>query len=211
LTIAILVLLVGCSDDKLKAENEQLRQQLAEYQTAIVQKQADARGRREAELAYFEGQAGIAAGCDWLIAVCPASITDSGHQAQKDGFAGGESGWFWVIALGKLLALAAVLGAALGSTAPAAARVWYRYTAPAREAAAAARRDIETAEACVAAAKQAAMQAESEELHARANLQVARRQMSDLQDELQSTQNALQEAQTELEEVRAVRAALDGF
>ena len=207
LMLAMLALLVGCTDDKLKAEYDLLRQQLDECQAAMAQKQAAAFGERQALLEYGERQAAIAAGCDWLVPICPASVTDAGHQAQSKGYGGGGSGWYWAIALGKLLAL----GAILGSAAAAAAWGWVRHAAPARDAVAAARRDIETAEARAAAAQRAALQAEIEERQARVRLAAVGHDLAEMQGRIQATQEALQQAQTELEGVQTAKAAIDLF
>ena len=100
-----LVLLGGCSENR--EENIKLRHELTELRQQLTLQTAE----RAAELAYYERQAGIAAGCDWAISVCPDRITKPGRQAQAEGFGGGGDFLFWTIVLLKVLIAGTGVGA----------------------------------------------------------------------------------------------------
>lgn len=98
--------LAACSNGgMLSAENEQLRADLE---------------REKNGTAYLEQQAAVAAGCAWLVPVCPRSIASTGQKAIAAGYGGGSSPVFWLIAIAKAGLLAAAAGGALAG----AAGVW---------------------------------------------------------------------------------------
>lgn len=141
--ILVAMILAGCGDDgvriaKLEAENSALRQELR-----------DREAERRAAWAYWEKQAALAAGCDYLMPLCPESLIEQGRVAQERGIGGGTSVFFWLIALGKLLALFSMSGVLIG----AAGWAWARFSAPELEA-------VARAQQLVADAKHVARKAE---------------------------------------------------
>lgn len=108
ITFAV-TLLIGCSDDA--AENRRLRDEVAKLEQQLVTRAAE----HSSEIAYHERQAAIAAGCDWVVPLCPDTVTRPGRQAQDAGYSGGSNRLFWGIVLLKLI-LAATGPAALAIT-----------------------------------------------------------------------------------------------
>lgn len=90
--------LASCSGSggMLSAENEQLRAELEKEKT---------------HTSYIEQQAAVAAGCAWLVPVCPRNITTTGQKAIAAGYGGGSSPVFWLIVIAKAALLAAATGA----------------------------------------------------------------------------------------------------
>lgn len=101
---AVTLLLAGCSDEA--AENSRLRHEIAELRQHLATRTAE----RSAEIAYHNRQAAIAAGCDWVVPICPATIAEPGRRAQAAGYGGGDSSLFWGILLLKTLTAATGLG-----------------------------------------------------------------------------------------------------
>ena len=187
--ILALVALTGCQDaERLQAENNMLRQQLAE-QT----------GKRQAEMEHLERQASIAAGCDWLIPLCPSNVTDEGRKALAAGVGGGGP-WFWAAALLKLASLGVFLGIAIGLSRYLIATL----AAPATAEADAARKTIQDAEGKAFHATQRAAKATQE-------AEAAQMALEATQEALAQAKIDLAQAKTETESVKAVKAALNAF
>jgi len=91
---------------------EKLEQQSSEIDrlNALLSEQY---GTRAAELAFAESQVGIYRGCTFLFNVCSAATRAVGEKYIKDGFTGSSSYWWWAAFIGKLSAIAAVVGALL--------------------------------------------------------------------------------------------------
>jgi hypothetical protein len=150
--IAVIItalILVGCGDDgvriaKLEAENSALRRELT-----------DREAERRADLAYWEKQAALAAGCDYLLPLCAESVIAPGRVAQEQGFGGGTSWFFWLIAVGKLLALFSLWGVMVGV----AGWAWARFAAPELAAVAQAQQLVADAEHLARQAVQRAAEA----------------------------------------------------
>ncbi len=130
-----MLLLTGCQQDALlKAENAELREQLA----------AQA-GTRAAELAHLRQQASIASACAVGVQVCPESARAEGERAIARGVAGG--GWqFWAAIMVKAMLVIGVLAAGIGAGIGAGVAV-YRKVGPSDEEIADAQRKIDTARA----------------------------------------------------------------
>lgn len=190
--IALAVLmcaLAACSDP------EQARQ-LRQAQDALRAQQ----GVEAARIALAERQAGIAAGCDWGISVCPPHVTAPGHAAQGAGYGGGASAWFWLAIIAKLAALGAALGAAYG------AGRWTvaTWAAPAEAEAEAAKKAISEAENRTAKAELAAQAAEDRAKKAEAYVKSAK------QAALLATKQRA-EAEAALANAKAAQDALSAF
>lgn len=199
LTVALVAALMsGCSEDvsRLQTENEQLR--------SLLSQQA---GQRQADLAHLEAQAGLAAGCDWLVPLCPASVVEPGRKAQAAGFGGGYSFPFWLAFIGKLLATGALLGG-LGGIG---AWFWVQIGRPEAEAVAKAERLVEQGDKIAKAAQQRAAQAEAKaaQLH-KANGE-AQAALDDLTQRIEAGKRALDAQRREIEATNAAQAALAAF
>lgn len=112
--------------------------------TALVEKVNGDYAERIAKLNektdYWDSQATRAAACDYLIPICPSSLTAAGREAIAAGYGGAGVGFYALVAA-KLAALVAVVAAALGAL----AAVFYRFVMPARS-------EVEAARAAVAGA-----------------------------------------------------------
>lgn len=200
LTVALLVaaLMSGCSEDvsRLQTENEQLR--------SLLSQQA---GQRQADLAHLEAQAGLAAGCDWIMPLCPGSVVEPGRKAQAAGFGGGYSLPFWAAFVGKLLALGAFLGGACGV----AAWLWVQIGRPEAEDVARAERLVEQGEKIAKAAQRRAAQAEAQaaQLH-KSNVE-AQAAIDDLMQRIEAGKRALDAQKREIEATKAAQDALAAF
>lgn len=105
--VFLVLFLGGCGDaETLKQQNVELKAALRWAQSELAFKEAE----RAAELVSIDRQVSIAAACDWLIPLCPRSITDAGHNAMEQGYGGGGF-WFWFIVIVKSILLAAPCGA----------------------------------------------------------------------------------------------------
>lgn len=200
-----LALLGGCSSNieeskKLHVEITELRQQLAS-RTA----------ERSAELAYHERQAGIAAACDWVVPLCPASITSPGKEAQEAGFGGGDDFLFWTIFLLKIL----IAGTGVGTFSMTLLLGWNWLLNPSRARTEAARQLIQQARAD---ARRLTSAAQRELLASDQAVRDAREELSNLQAAIEAAQEELarQEAllsrqQQNLNAVEEARRALDAI
>lgn len=198
--IAALVaaLLTGCNEDvgRLQSENASLRQKLAQQA-----------GERQANLEYIEQQAGIAAGCDWLLPLCPASIVETGREFQAKGYGGGYSAPFWLAFILKLLAA----GAFLGSLGGIAAWLWVQIGRPEADAVAKAERLVEQGDKLAKAAQQRAAQAEAKSvLLDKANGE-AQAALDGLNQQIEAGKRELDTLNREIAATKAAQAALNAF
>lgn len=145
----IALTLTGCGDAaqlaELADENRRLRQELQEAATALDERWVE----RQTDLAYWRHEATIAAACDYLIPICPGSMTAPGREAIANGAYGGGGALFWGLVAAKL----AALGAGLGALWLALHLGFLHLVAPRREALDDARATIAAAEARVTAAR----------------------------------------------------------
>ena len=200
-----LVLLGGCSESR--EENIKLRHELTELRQQLTLQTAE----RAAELAYYERQAGIAAGCDWAISVCPDRITKPGRQAQEEGFGGGGDFLFWTIVLLKVL----ISGTAVGAFSITLLLGWDWLLHPSRarteaacqlvqQARADAQRLTSTAQRDLLASDQAVRDAREELSNLQAAIEAA-------QEELARQEVLLSRQQQNLNAVEEARRALDAI
>lgn len=198
-------LLAGCAPDtaQLEADNRALQTEVAKLRQQV----AEDAGTRFAEMSYYEHQASIAAGCDWLLPLCPAAVANTGRQAQAAGYGGGADWPFWLAVVLKLIGIGALSGALLGTLSWA----WYRHAMPARAEAEAAYRAIEEAQGRTADAARRAKAAEADEEAARRRVDAALAELAQVQRATTQAKRELGKATAELEGVKAARAALDAF
>lgn len=195
--VLIALALTGCGDAaQLADENRRLRKELQEAATALDERWVE----RQADLAYWRREATIAAACDYLIPLCPASMTAPGHEAIANGEYGGGGTLFWGLVAAKL----AALGAGLGALWLALHIGFLLLIAPRREA-------LREAQATIAAAEARATAA-----HARAR--EAERRLTQILDEIDEAEqrraaalDAAEHEQKNLETMRQARAALAGL
>ncbi len=174
---AIVVLaLAGCRD----SDTIELRNRVAICESKL----ADQKATEAARIEHLERAAGIAAGCDWLVPVCPASAVELGRDALKAGYTGATS-----IFLLALLAKCAVIGALAGGLIGALVYLRTRLLAPARA-------DIDAAlEAIATAQDQVAASARQRD--------ALQQEISSLFAERDTTLSGARKAKTELAEVQA--------
>jgi hypothetical protein len=100
--------LTGCGDAaKLADENRRLREELKKASTALDERWMES----HANLAHWRREATIAAACDYLIPICPESMTAPGHTAMQQGVYGGGGMLFWGLVSAKFAPMGAVLAA----------------------------------------------------------------------------------------------------
>lgn len=105
--VALLTLLTGCESPV--SHLIELHQEKIQSLERQLQDQAAARA---VEFEYFERQASVAAGCDWLIPVCADSVANPGRDAQRQGY-GGATHWpFWAFLVFKSAMLIIIAGSA---------------------------------------------------------------------------------------------------
>jgi len=199
LTALLLVAsLAGCADreavEKLRIERDQLQQQLATQQA-----------QRAADLAYWERQASIAAGCDYGVPLCPDSVVAQGRQAQAEGYGGGTSPWFWLAFVLKWVAGLGGLGAMFGV----AVLMWIRLISPARDALERAQSTIQEEQAKAAAARQQATIARQQEAQLQASIEVKAQRHAELDQQIEAKELALANLEREAEKTRALKKTLN--
>lgn len=181
---------------------------------------------------YLEKQAAIAAGCDYLIRLCPARVVAIGREAQAKGYSGASSPVFWVAFVAKL----AGIGALLGGGGCVAFWFWIRIGRPeaidvarAKLLIACSETQIKTAEtksqlAVVAEGRsrqvemeaetkwrQAEMQAEARIRQAEAAELVHRRRLEEMRMQLDASKQELVAMQKKLDNFRATMTAMRAF
>ena len=108
IVLALAAVTSGCDSpvSNLVALHQEKIQSL-EFQ---LQEQAAAKA---VEIEFYEQQASVAAGCDWLIPVCPDSMAEPGRDAQANGY-GGATRWpFWLFLVLKASLGVTIAGALL--------------------------------------------------------------------------------------------------
>jgi hypothetical protein len=119
LTILLIFFLAGCDvvvDEKkirnLEDENALLQDEVFKLKIEINKQQNEEYRNyvsKKAEIESLETAAAIYQACNYLIPVCPSSMTEKGKEAIKNGYGGGiETFWYWLIL--KFAALGAFIG-----------------------------------------------------------------------------------------------------
>lgn len=163
---------------------------------------------------YLEKQAAIAAGCDYLIKLCPSKVVALGRQAQSMGYSGSSSALFWVAFAVKWLAI----GGAAGTGVVIAATFWIRRGRPEAAEVAKAKLLVACAETKTKQAKVRSRQGEAA-FNARkklmddmlAHLAAAKKEVDDLRQELNDGKRELVAMQKKLDDYRAAMTAMRAF
>lgn len=211
----VTVALFACSPDfsDYTKEIEELRIEVAslKYETKLLETKIEIELAEElAKNDYWDKKAGITLACDWLIKLCPESLAGSGRQALELGY-GGVNKTFWALAFGKLLFLISGLGAMLSSL----GWGWYRLIMPAK-------RNLESSQATIKEAANAAKVGRQEAAEARHQVTAAREELECVHEQAQNAQAGLsaleqrlaakeaeiQEAEVSLKKIQAARFAL---
>ena len=179
----IALALTGCGDAaQLADENRQLRKELQEAATALDERWVE----RQADLAYWRHEATIAAACDYLIPLCPESMTAPGHEAIANGAYGGGGAEFWWLVTLKFVAIGAGLSALWLSL-----EIGFLYLiAPRREA-------LDDARATIARAER-----QADVAHAR--VREAERRLERIQEEIEQAQQEAREAEQQTQEAQEI-------
>jgi len=185
----------GAEIQKLTTENEIL----AEKNTSLFGANfklklslATEEGVEKAHIDYEERQAGFAAGCAFIVSICPESVTKTGQIAQAEGYGGGTSTpfWFWVFA--KFTVVAALVGSSIGMV-----LVWWvRRARPEAAAIQQALKLVASAEVNVDIAAKKSARSEAANLRATAEAMV-------IQVSINSAQLVLAELDAEVEMAKA--------
>lgn len=199
-TLCLLAALAGCAEREAAADLRIERDRLQ----ALLDDQA---AKRQAEIVYLERQAGIAAACDWIVPLCPASVVATGRQAQAGGFGGGGSVAFWLVFLAKL----AAAGVSIAMTFSLTHWLWSSINAPRRREIEQARQTIEEAEETAAAARQRAAQAENAAAEARAGAEQAAERLKALRQQIEAQKAELESVKRATEAAKLAQSALDAF
>ncbi|HDR9153426.1 TPA: hypothetical protein QDA88_005871 [Burkholderia vietnamiensis] len=110
--LLIVLVLSGCDDsERLIAENRQLRAELHARQSELSELEV----RLQTGIEARRTDAAVAAGCDFLVPICPSSITAAGRDALAQGYSPGSKGLFWIIVFVKTLLVGCAIGAVLGA------------------------------------------------------------------------------------------------
>lgn len=199
--------LTGCAEqDKgvtiLARERDSYAGQLAVAKENLKQQM----GAEQARIEYFERQASIARGCDLIIPVCPPSLTEPGHRAITNGFAG-TSWWVWIVFAVKLIVLCAASGFAVAAFL--AAKI--RLATPARI-------ELENAINLIETAKIKKEQADREisELEARSKelqceIDDLNKKIDYANQEFEWIENSITTAKTDLAAIKEAQGALGSF
>ncbi|MBR7999862.1 hypothetical protein [Burkholderia vietnamiensis] len=112
LLIVIALALSGCDDsERLITENKQLKAELHARQSELAELEV----RLQTDIETRRTDAAVAAGCDFLVSMCPSSVTAAGRDALAHGYSPGSKGLFWFIAFVKAALVGCLIGAALGA------------------------------------------------------------------------------------------------
>lgn len=197
--VGAVIMLSGCGSDdrmRLQEENRILRTQLEEQHK-----------QWKAELEFMEMEASIAAGCDWILPICPQSVVEKGRQAQANGFAGSTAWYFWAAFIGKMLAAGAFLGGLFGF-------MWWLWIALGRPEA----HKIAAAEVLIQEANQRAITSREEAAQqvtlkneAKSTLEKLQLDITIASEELVALEQKLDVLDREILQRQAAQKALDAF
>jgi predicted nucleic acid-binding Zn-ribbon protein len=221
LTILLIFFLAGCDVDEKKIRNledenallqdevfklkiEINKQQNEEYQNYVSKK---------AEIDSLETAAAIYQTCNYLIPICPPSMTEKGKEAIKNGYGGGiETFWYWLI-----LKLAA-LGALLGTFAAFFHFLSLRWVKPEEQQISKAHKLIETAENQVKSLqyqadkiKEVIRGLEQDQKAARLKLDEIFEAIDNKKVELKELETEIKQKQEQIQTIKDAKAAFDGI
>lgn len=206
--------LAGCGDaakmldlslenERLKAKNAELSQQVADASTVINFDLA----KRQADLEHWQREATIAAACDYLVPLCPESMTIPGRAAiDNESYSGG--GWlFWLLVGAKFGAFAFAFGS-LWLTLHYGSLLWI---APQRERIEQAQTTIQEAEGRAKAAHARAREAELRLENLGREIKQAEQQRTEAQEAVQKARRAVQTEREALEAIQLAKSAVIGL
>jgi len=102
--VALSLSLTGC--DAFKSESDRLA-------TAEAEAAGHAYGERQAEIDHLAREVALYKACQFLVPVCPSSLTEEGERIAVGSYAmtGGTSSFFWLIVIIKLIAAGSLFAA----------------------------------------------------------------------------------------------------
>ncbi|AOK41837.1 hypothetical protein [Burkholderia vietnamiensis] len=212
LLIVIALALSGCDDsERLIAENKQLKAELHARQSELAELEV----RLQTDIETRRIDAAVAAGCDFLVPMCPSGITAAGRNALAQGYSPGSKGLFWIIAFVKTLLVGCAIGAALGTFRCTLHRnrlkVIHAEAERLRSEITAAKMRIKDAAKPLTDINSAVIEAEAR-LSRYEELQFqALADLKDLCEEIEQAQTELSQVLAEIERIKAVKAALGAF
>lgn len=211
IAIALAGSLAGCGDtakildlsfenQQLKAKNAELQKQIKDAATVINFDLA----KRQADLQHWQREATIAAACDYLVPLCPESMTIPGRAAiDNESYSGG--GWlFWLLVVAKFSAFAFALGT-FWLTIRYGALLWIK---PEHERIKQAQETIQQAEDRVKAARARAHEAERRLERLEEEIEQAEQQRTKAQEAAQKARTAVEAERDALETIRLAKNAL---
>lgn len=185
--MAIMAMMAGCSDSKLREENAELRAKL-KYEYA----------QREAEVAEVERRAAIAQACDYVFSACPLSMTAPGQAALDAGFTGGGL-IFWFLVIAKFLAFGAAIGAVVGS----AGWAWAKISRPSLI-------ELDEAKCLIEALQKKTDEASKKEFEALRRSHIAHEAAIEIEKKIASRQSELDKLEAKIAELEAIKNVLSG-
>ena len=206
--------LAGCSDaakmldlsfenERLKTENSYLREEIKKAIDVINFDLA----KHEADVKYWQRQATIAAACDYIIAVCPDSMTYPGRTAIAEESYSGGGILFWSLVTLKFSSFAFAFGA-LWLTLRYGALLWIE---PERERIERARTTIREAEDKAKAANTRAREAELRLEQIWEDIERAEKERAEADEAAQKARRAVETEREALETIRLAKNALIGL
>lgn len=195
------LLITGCDAQRasMLQENERLKTEVSQLKEASA--------NRQAEIDYMASQASIAAGCDYLIPVCPASAVDTGRKALAGGY-GGTGGWlFWLAFILKWLAVGAAVGGCVGVS----IWIWQLAGKPEKTKADEARKAIAQAQEKANLAVQIMKKSQAAEQAAGVGLREVNEQIQLAENQLAAVQQKIETESKKLDSIKAAAAALRAF
>lgn len=213
LWLTLVMVLTGCQSDEqarqmlyLAGKNADLQSQIKIIKEENFKLEAELDSKlwqRKAELDYLEGQAGLVLGCDFLVPLCPGSVTKVGRQAQTEGIGGGSSLNFWGLVLLKLVAVGGFFIGAIGAI----VLLWLQVGKPKSEEVKQAHALVQESEAWAAAAQAKAVVAEEWAKSQQAKAEKLEELNLEASTKLKTTLFKIQEAQASLKSAEAAFVA----
>lgn len=206
--------LAGCGDaakmlnlsvenERLKTENSDLREEIRKATTIINFDLA----KHEADLEHWQREATIASACDYLIPVCPESMTIPGRTAIAEESYSGGGGLFWLLVGAKFSAFAFALGT-FWLTIRYGALLWIK---PEHERIEQAQTTIQEAEGKAKVAHARAREAEKRLERLEDEIEQAERQLKEAQEAAQKARTAVEAEREALETIQLAKNALIGL
>ncbi|KVE39485.1 hypothetical protein WS68_22340 [Burkholderia sp. TSV86] len=110
--LLVTIILSGCDDsERLIAENKQLRTELYAQENKL----SELKVRLQVDIESHRTDAAVAAGCDFLIPMCPSSVAGAGREALMQGYSPGSKSLFWIIVFLKITFVGCLTGSTLGT------------------------------------------------------------------------------------------------